>query len=270
MEAWQALCLGVVEGLTEFLPVSSTGHLLIAQRLLGIPVGEGANAFAIVIQGGAILAVLGLYRGRAAQILRGLLGRDPGGARLGRCLLAAFAPAALLGLAFDDWIEARLFGPWTIVWAWIVGGLALVFLSRWFLTRPRGLDFADLALHQAVVIGLFQCLALVPGTSRSLAALLGGLLAGLSLAAAVEFSFLLGVVTLSAASAYKLLDSHAALRAEVGAAALVAGSAAACFSAFLAVRWMAGFVVRRGLAPFGYYRLVVGLAAAAWLWTRAA
>ncbi len=131
MDFLQALILGLVEGITEYLPVSSTGHLLIAQRLLGIPPSEAANAFAIAIQAGAILAVLGIYRQRAGQMLQGLVGRNADGLRLVVCLIAAFLPAAVLGVLFDDAIERVLFGVWPILIAWVVGGIAILLLSGW-------------------------------------------------------------------------------------------------------------------------------------------
>lgn len=266
MEAWQALVLGLVEGLTEFLPVSSTGHLLVAQRLLGLPEGEAANAYAVVIQAGAILAVLALYRRRVQSMFAGALGRDDAGRRLATAVVLAFLPAAAAGLALDDWIEARLFGPWPVVLAWIVGGALILVLERRQLAsrRPR-LELADIGPRLALLVGLAQCAALWPGTSRSLATILGGLAAGLSLAAAVEFSFLLGVVTLLAASAYKALDAHAILLESYGLGTLALGLVAACVSALVAVRWMIAWLSRRGLALFGWYRVALGFAVAAWL-----
>ena len=270
MELWQALALGLVEGLTEYLPVSSTGHLLVTQRLLGIPASEAANAYAIVIQLGAIVAVLGLYRARVAQMIRGVLGRDAVGARLALALAVAFLPAAVFGLAFDDAIEEHLFGLWPVIGAWALGGIVILVVSpRIDRHRDRdpslpppdperkrlGGDLTDLKSRAALIIGLMQCLALWPGFSRSLAAILGGLLVGLSLAAAVEFAFLLGLVTLGAATAYKLLDSHEALTAAYGPLELGAGFLVAWLSAVVAVRWMVAWLNRRGLSIFGWWRL---------------
>jgi undecaprenyl-diphosphatase len=264
VEIWQALLLGLVEGLTEFLPVSSTGHLLVAQRLLGIEASEAANAYVIVIQVGAIAAVLHLYRGRVLQISSGLVGRDILGRKLLIALLVAFLPAAVLGFTLDETIERYLFGPWPVVVAWALGGALLLVISP-RIQQKQGLPLEAIALKAALFIGIAQCAALWPGTSRSLATILGGLAAGLSTAAAVEFSFLLGLVTLGAASAYKLLDSGAALAASYGALELVAGFAAAAVSAWLAVRWMVAWLGRRGLGVFGWWRLIAAAVVSALL-----
>jgi undecaprenyl-diphosphatase len=261
MEIWQALVLGIVEGITEYLPVSSTGHLLVAQRLLGIPESAAANAYAIAIQAGAIVAVIGLYWSRCMQILWGVLGRDRDGlALLGR-LIVAFLPAAVLGLLFDDAIEARLFGPWPIVIAWSVGGLLILALPRSFMAGGAG-QMTSMPWSAAAIIGVAQCAALWPGTSRSLATILGGLVAGLSLGAAVEFSFLLGLLTLGAATSYKALDEGSAMLREFGVASLAAGFATAWISAVLAVRWMVGWLQQRGLRLFGWWRLAAALVVA--------
>ncbi|MEO7774553.1 MAG: undecaprenyl-diphosphate phosphatase, partial [Steroidobacteraceae bacterium] len=203
MDLLQAIILGIIEGVTEFLPVSSTGHLLIAQRLMGIPESEVANAYAIAIQAGAIVAVLGLYRQRVGQMLQGVVGRSADGLRLTMLLLLAFLPAALFGVLFDDAIEKRLFGVQPVIAAWIVGGIIILALAPWIARRREGRSLEQLLWQGALLIGFAQCLALWPGTSRSLVAILGGLLAGLSLSAAVEFAFLLGLITLGAATAYK-------------------------------------------------------------------
>lgn len=266
LSTWDALLLGLVEGVTEFLPVSSTGHLLLAERVLGLPPSEALTAFTVVVQVGAILAVLGLYRARAGQCVRGLLGRDAEGLRLTLHLLLAFAPAAAAGLWLHERIERQLFSLWPTVAAWAVGGLVLLSLRRWLGARREGgdaraagLELTSLTPRMAVGIGLFQLLALWPGTSRSLASLVGGLAVGLGLTAAVEFSFLLGVVTLSAAAGWTLLSRGAELGAEVGLLPLGLGLGAAALSAALAVRWLVTWVQSHDLTPFGWYRL--GLAA---------
>jgi undecaprenyl-diphosphatase len=253
-----ALLLGLVEGLTEYLPVSSTGHLIVTQRLLGIPASAEANAFAIAIQAGAILAVLSVYRQRAVGVARGLLGRDDAGRRLGLALAAAFAPAAVAGLLFDDWIEARLFGLAPVVAAWAAG--ALVMLAFDGRARRGTLGLEALTPRMAVFIGLAQCAALWPGVSRSLATLMGGVLVGLSLPAAVEFSFLLGVLTLGAATAYKSLDAGAAMWAAYGPGPLLVGAGSAWLSAWVAVRGMVAWLQRRGLRIFAAWRLVAAAA----------
>jgi len=264
MDLLQALILGLVEGITEYLPVSSTGHLLIAQRLLGIAPGEAANGYAIAIQAGAIVAVLGTYRQRVTGMVNGLMGRDADGLRLAMCILAAFLPAAILGVLFDDAIESHLFGVKPVIAAWIVGGVLILALNRWIAARREGLDLGGLTWRAALVIGLVQAVAMWPGTSRSLVTILGGLAVGLSLAAAVEFAFLLGVVTLTAASAYSMLKSGEGMLGTYGWPALITGFLAAWVSAALAVKWMVAWLNRHGLAVFAWWRFAAaGLAA--WL-----
>jgi undecaprenyl-diphosphatase len=271
MEWWQALVLGLVEGLTEYLPVSSTGHLILAQRALGLANDEAAKAFAICIQAGAIAAVVALYRRRCASMFAGLAGGDPRGRRLVGLLLVAFAPAALCGIALEDRIDRHLFGLWPVIAAWLVGGLAILWVeARRRRSAPRdplasgGADrVAEMAWGSALVIGLFQCLALWPGTSRSLVTIAGGVLAGLSLAAAVEFSLLLGLITLFAATAHKARGHGAVMLEQYGAFTIALGFACAALSAFVSVRWMVGYLQRRGLALFGWYRIVLALVVAA-------
>jgi undecaprenyl-diphosphatase len=256
---WEAILLGLVEGITEYLPVSSTGHLLVTQRLLGIPENSQANAYAICIQAGAIVAVLELYRTRVAQIGRGLLGQDPAGRRLAVNILAAFVPAGVFGVLLKGAIARHLFQPWPIVFAWIVGGLAILWLERSRLRhRKRALDLESLAIRGAFLIGLMQCIALVPGTSRSLVTIVGGVMMGLSVPAALEFSFLLGLVTLSAATVYEGASHADAMIASFGWPAMLAGFVAAWLSALAAVRWATGYLHRHGLAIFGYWRLLAG------------
>jgi undecaprenyl-diphosphatase len=264
MELWQALILGLVEGLTEYLPVSSTGHLLIAQRWLGIESSPAANAYAIVIQAGAILAVLGLYRQRVGQVALGLLGRHTSGKRLLLALVVAFVPAALIGFLLDDPIERLLFGPWPVVAAWAAGGVLLLALGQ-RIQSQGGQALEELLPRAALWIGLAQCAALWPGVSRSMATILGGVAVGLSLSAAVEFSFLLGLLTLGAATAYKALSSGTLLLQTYGPLPLVVGFLAAWVSATLAVRWMVGWLNRRGLTLFGWWRLAAAGVVAAWL-----
>lgn len=278
MDNFQAFILGLVEGITEYLPVSSTGHLLLAQRLLGIPSSTASDAFAISIQGGAILAVLGLYRARVASMIRGLLGQDETGKRLALNLIAAFIPAAVLGLLLEKIIKKYLFageawGLWPVVAAWLVGGIAILVVSRWRKQKgdsPRaGLSLDQLTLRMAVIVGVAQCLAMWPGVSRSLITIVGGVMVGLSLPAAVELSFLLGVITLSAATAKDAWDNGAAMLAAYGPVPLAIGFFAAWVSAVLAVRWMVGYLNRHGMEIFGWYRVLLAIAVTAWLvWPR--
>jgi len=267
VEWWQALVLGAVEGLTEYLPVSSTGHLILAQRTLAIPESAASNAYAICIQAGAIVAVLGLYRERVGQMVRGLLGGDPEGLRLALAIVAAFLPAAVLGLLFDERIEEHLFGLEPIVAAWLVGGLAILGVRRWRRggDPEEGRSLAELGLRAALLIGLCQCVAMWPGTSRSLVTILGGLLVGLSLSAAVEFSFLLGVVTLLAATGYKALDDGPVMVEAYGWTAILLGGVSAWLFAVVSVRWMVAWLKSHGLSIFGWYRVALALGVGAWL-----
>ncbi len=262
MNWWQAFILGIVEGITEYLPVSSTGHLLLTQRMLGITADEAANAFAICIQAGAIVAVLGLYAPRVKQMLAGVAGKDVTGRRLALNLIIAFLPAAVLGLAFDDLIESYLFGLWPIVTAWFIGGLLIFLVERMRRSstalRAQSFTLELLTWRGALAIGFAQCIAMWPGTSRSLMTILAGLLWGLSMPAAVEFSFLLGVITLGAATAYKALSSGAVMLEAFGIVPIAVGFLAAWVSAVVAVRWMVNYLNRRGMAIFAYWR--IGLA----------
>jgi undecaprenyl-diphosphatase len=268
MEWWHAALLGLVEGVTEYLPVSSTGHLILVSSLLGLDTPankEALDAFEIAIQGGAILAVVGLYRARVLQMLRGLAGRDPVGLRLLGNLALGFAPAAVLGPFLDKPIDRYLFRPLPVLLALVVGGVWMIWLDRRKRGNPQGRRIDQLDRRHALAIGLFQCLAMWPGTSRSMVTIAGGLIIGLRVRDAAEFSFLLGVPTLGAACAYKLaknlLAAHAgtapSLFAVLGPAPVALGFAVAAVSAVLAVRWLVDFLQRSGLAPFGYYRIAL-------------
>lgn len=270
MSWWEAVVLGLVEGITEYLPVSSTGHLILAQRALGISEGEAADAYAICIQAGAILAVLGLYRARAAQMVRGVLGQDPAGRRLVVNLVAAFLPAAGLGLALGDLIKSMLFGLWPVVFAWAAGGVAILALDH----RVRaggGRRLEDMDVRLALMVGFAQCLALWPGTSRSLATILGAVLLGMSLPAAVEFSFLLGLLTLTAATAHDGLKHGEIMVSTFGVTPLLVGFVTAAVSAAVAVKWLVGWLQAHGMRLFAWWRLaaalIVGGLLAAGIWS---
>lgn len=267
MSAWKAATLGVIEGLTEYLPISSTGHLLVASDLLGLGTTDAdlkaANTYAIAIQFGAILAVAGLFWKRFRDMLMGLVGRSDEGRHLLIILIVAFAPAAVLGFLFDNMIEDVLFSSWPIIGAWLVGGILILALERSGRIPRRdevveaGRDrVLEISVRQAAIIGLVQCLAMWPGTSRSLAAILGALLVGVSMGAAVEFSFLLGFVTLTAASGYSLLTDGGALIDQFGVVNPLIGLAFAFVSAVIAIKWMIGYLQSHSLAVFGWYRIV--------------
>lgn len=279
MEWWQAVVLGLVEGITEYLPVSSTGHLILTSALLGLDTPEQRAAlatFEIAIQGGAILAVLGLYWNRVVQMLRGLAGRDAAGRRLLFHLILAFLPAGLLGPLLDDVIEAHLFRTGPVLAALAIGGAWMIWLDR---HRPpdAGASVESLTWRQALAIGLFQCVAMWPGTSRSMMTIAGGVVLGLRARDAAEFSFLLGLPTLGGACVYKLVKHLAAsardgtpnLFEQLGVASVAIGFAVAAVSAALAVRWLIAFLTRRGLAPFGWYRIGLAAVLGALLWSGA-
>lgn len=286
MAPWQAFILGIIEGITEYLPVSSTGHLVVAQHLMGIGTASeldkaAADAFAICIQGGAILAVAGLYYKRVLQMILGVLGRDPEGLRLALLILAGFLPAAVLGVLCNDWIEAKLFGMWPIISAWVVGGVLILGAARWSKRKGEktatGKDLLEMTWKMALIIGVLQCVAMWPGTSRSLMTIVGGLLVGLSIRAAVEYSFLLGVLTLTAATAKKAVwkiegigESYDAwfggvrlMMDHYGALSMAVGVVAAAISAALAVKWLVSYLQSHGLSVFGWYRIAIGVACAA-------
>jgi undecaprenyl-diphosphatase len=263
LQAWQAVVLGVVEGVTEYLPVSSTGHLILVESLLGLDQPEAKtalDAYSVVIQGGAILAVVGLYWPRVLALLQGALGRDPAGLRLLVNLVLAFLPSALIGVALESKIDALLFRPLPVLLALAGGGAFMIVLdhvrARGGLASERSVDQLD--WRHALLIGALQCLALWPGTSRSMTTIVGGMLVGLRPREAAEFSFLLGLPTLGAACVWKLLR-HGDQVAQLGPGSVLLGIAVATVSAAVAVRWLVGFLNRHGLAPFGWYRL--GLAA---------
>lgn len=272
-----AAILGLVEGITEFLPVSSTGHLIIVSALLGLDqpaeTKRAVDAFNIVIQGGAILAVLGLYWPRVMQMIRGLLGRDDAGRRLFINLFIAFIPAAILGVLLNDWIERHLFFPIPVMAALALGGVAMILIDRWqrrfFHEVPAApekdahtfTDIEHLTWKRALIIGLLQCVAMWPGTSRSMMTIVGGMLVGLKPKQAAEFSFLLGLPTLGGACVYSAMKNFSGdgpnMIQMLGIGPIIVGVIVAAVAAAVAVRWLVGFLNRHGLAIFGWYRLAL-------------
>lgn len=288
--AIDSVVLGLVEGVTEFLPISSTGHLVIANHVLGLdspaPVhtdkhGEivtlkaAADTYAVVIQIGAIAAVAILYWSQISRVIAGLAGRDPAGLRLLRNLVLACIPPIVTALAFKKFIKGHLFSVQTVAWALLVGAALMWMVERWRRRRdasaPVGsyatdLSASDLSPAKAFLIGVVQCLALWPGMSRSMTAMVGGYFAGLRPVRAAEFSFLLGLPLLGAAAAKDALDGGPAVIAAFGWINVLIGLVVAFASAALAVRLFVGFLTRHGLAPFAIYRVVLGLALLVMVW----
>ena len=287
-----ALVLGVVEGVTEFLPVSSTGHLIIANHFLGLEAEEpllsadgrplyyrapspqyphgvpltikqAADTYVVVIQFGAIAAVGILYWTQLIAMLRGLLGLDPAGRRLLINLLIAFLPAAGLGFWLHGWIDAHLFSIPAVIVALVAGAGLMFFAESWRRKHANRTALpAELTPKQAAGIGALQCLALWPGTSRSMTTIVGGYFAGLDPRRAAEFSFLLGFVTLTAATVYKSYKGGAAMIQVFGWSNVLLGAAVAAVTAALSVRFLVGWLTRHGLAAFAWYRLALALALA--------
>lgn len=280
MTILESLILGLVEGLTEYLPVSSTGHLIIAQYLLGLPESDAMHAFEICIQGGAILAVLGLYFRRVREMVHGLaggvltllgrywgrarrmsqsVGQNPAGLRMMWNMLLGFIPAAVIGVICSDYIKGYLFNATTVMVMWVVGGVVILLYVRQRRNHAgMGKELPQLTWRGALVVGLMQCIAMIPGTSRSLMTMLGGLTVGLSVAAAVEFSFLLGLITLGAATVHDAYKYGGDMVASIGWGPIIAGSVMAWFSSVIAVRWMVGYLNRHSLSLFGWYRIAAG------------
>lgn len=251
----KALILGVVEGLTEFLPVSSTGHLILAGDLLNFS-DEKAKLFEIVIQCGAILAVCWEYRAKITKVISGL-GSEREAQRFALNLVVAFVPAAVLGLAFGKAIKAQLFQPVPVALAFIVGAFIILWAERRKHT-VRIFEVEDMRWTDALKVGFAQAFALIPGTSRSGATIIGGLFFGLSRKAATEFSFFLAIPTLFAASGYELYQERALLTlADTGMWAV--GFVSAFFSAFLCVRWLLRYISSHDFVIFAWYRIAFGL-----------
>ncbi len=291
-----AVILGLVEGITEYLPISSTGHLILTNELLGLnqntpltpdsasapsspnpepfTLKEAADAYAIIIQAGAIAAVVLLYWKRLLGMAAGLLGKDPEGLRLARNIIISFIPAVILGLLLDDLIEFYLFGPVPVIIALIAGGILMLAVEGWrkkqsISTEQGGstkeLDLPDLSVKQALTIGLLQCVAMWPGTSRSMMTIVGGYVVGLKPARAAEYSFLLGLITLSAAAAYKTLKSGEMMMQVLDPGPVLLGILIAFISAALAIKWLVAYLTRHGLALFAIYRFFLAALAALFL-----
>lgn len=253
---WKALILGIVEGLTEFLPISSTGHLIVVGSLLDFN-DERGKLFEIVIQSAAILAVMWEYRAKIASVLAGLQRREAAAQRFAFNILIAFLPLALIGLAFGKQIKAALFNPITVAVTSIVGALFILWAEkRKHIVSVESVD--DLNWKDALKVGCAQALALIPGTSRSGATIIGGLFFGLSRRAATEFTFFLAMPTLIAATLYELYKERALLSShDLGMWSV--GFIASFISAFLCVRWLLRYISSHDFTVFAWYRIAFGL-----------
>jgi undecaprenyl-diphosphatase len=262
----KAAIMGVVEGLTEFLPISSTGHLILTGSLLNFT-GEAAKVFEIAIQTGAMFAVIWEYRARLTKVLVGVT-HDAAAQRFVRNLAVAFLPAAVLGLSFGKIVKSHLFHPVPVALAFIVGGVLILVVEAWHRRkfgrsdlqgkrRARVEDIEEMSTLDAFKVGCMQCLALIPGTSRSGATIIGGMVFGFSRRSATEFSFFLGIPTLMAAGAYSVWKERAALH--VGDVPMFAvGTVFAFFSALLCIRWLIRYVSTHDFTLFAWYRIVFG------------
>ncbi|MEM7792050.1 MAG: undecaprenyl-diphosphate phosphatase [Verrucomicrobiota bacterium] len=288
-----SVILGLVEGITEYLPVSSTGHLILTNAILGLDsptpalnaegapiiveeddgtvrpytIGDAAYAYVIVIQAGAIVAVVLLYWQTIWGLVMGCLGRNPEGLKLAINLIAAFLPAAVIGLLLDDLIESLLGdNVHAVAGALIVGAIVMLGVEKWRKEKNNsefgskdGPELHELPIKKALMIGFFQCFAMWPGTSRSMATIVGGYLAGLSPARAAEFSFLLGLITLTAASGYKFVSDGGKMLEALSIGPVLVGCLVAFVSAALAVKWLVTYLSKHGLALFAWYRIVLAI-----------
>lgn len=241
----EAIIIAIVEGITEFLPVSSTGHMIITQSVLGIPYSDFVKAFTINIQFGAILSVVILYWKRFFQSVNFYLK-----------LFIAFIPAAIIGFLLGDYIDALLENVIVVAISLVIGGVILLFVDNWF--KNSGDEQNDVTFRQALKIGFFQCIAMIPGVSRSAATIVGGMSQKLNRKHAAEFSFFLAVPTMFAASAYKLVKTYEVFDAS-NIKLLIVGNVVAFLVALIAIKTFIGFLQKHGFKIFGYYRIVLGL-----------
>ena len=251
LETFQTIILGVIEGITEFLPISSTAHLIMGRYFLGINTTEFLNFFIIFIQLGAISAVPILYFKRLIS-----------GINIYLYLITSFIPAIVFGLLLDDWMESIFEGYWFIAISWILGGIVLIKFDNWVKENSNDSEITNITYLQSVKIGLFQCLAMIPGVSRSGATIIGGRLSGLNAKSAIEYSFLLGIPTILGASAKKILDYKDHVNEYLFgdySYQLYLGFIISFIVALFSIKWMVGVVHRFGFKYFGYYRVIIGL-----------
>lgn len=295
MSNFDGAILGLVEGLTEFLPVSSTGHLILTNNLLGLDsdepavdtegkfiknkdgkfytVKEAVDAYSIVIQIAAIIAVFFVYWQDVSSMLLGLIGKSIVGFKLLRNLIVAFLPAVAIGLLLHDLIETYLFSVWPVIYALVMGALAMFLVQnkygKTFKNATRAVELHELSIKQSFVVGLFQCIALWPGTSRSMVTIIGAYVVGLRPVEAAKFSFLLGLITLSAASVFKIYSDGVNMFEALPIMPLVVGFVVAFISSLVAAKWLVGFLNRRGLAPFAWYRILLAVVLTAYFYFNA-
>jgi undecaprenyl-diphosphatase len=261
----KAIILGLVEGATEFIPVSSTGHLILAEDWLNFE-GPRAETFAVFIQLGAILAVLWLYREKVLRVVR-TLGSEPASRQLVINLFIAFLPAAIVGFLIHDWIKDALFNPVTVAWALLVGGIVILLIEWW--NPPEAVEDVDrVPMSKALGIGVAQVLSLFPGVSRSGATIMGARSLGLSRRAAAEFSFFLAIPVMFAATGYDLFKSRDTLSA-ADAPVFAVGFIVSFLSAIVVVKAFLGFVSRHSFKPFAWYRIAFGALLLFMYWNRA-
>ncbi len=261
-----AILLGIVEGLTEFIPVSSTGHLILAAEIFGYD-AEQWKVFNVVIQLGAILAVVVQYWRTFTAVGWGLLKRDPMSFRFVGNLLIAFLPSVVLGLAFKPYIDIMLGSPMIVGWALIAGGIAILAIERWAKPGPAS-GIAQLPMRQALGVGMVQCLAMIPGISRSGATIMGALAMGIERRTAAEFSFFLAVPTMLGATVLELHDNRAALASglgPVGWSEIAIGFVVSFIVALVVIKAFVAYVSRAGFSPFAWYRIAAGILAVALL-----
>lgn len=264
-----AIILGIVEGVTEFLPVSSTGHLILATELLGFDADKWA-AFNVIIQLGAILAIVVLYWRTFWAVLEGIIKGNAMSWRFVRNILIAFLPSAILGLLLIKHIEALLGNAMVVAIALIVGGFAILLIER-LAKRGEIVGVAEMPIHTVIGIGLVQCLAMIPGVSRSGATIMGGLSLGVERRTAAEFSFFLAIPTMVGATTLELVKHHDTLMAGasgVGFGAVAVGFVVSFIVAIVVVKAFVHYISRHGFAPFAWYRIVAGAVALAWLLAR--
>ena len=255
MMIWKTVLIGIVEGLTEFLPVSSTGHIILAEQLLGFE-GPPGKVFEIVIQLGAILAVCVLYHGKIRATVSGVFRRDKVSLRFAMAVIVAFLPAAVVGVPLHKYIKALLDKPIVVATALIVGGILILLIEK-LARRPRIKSLDDVDWKTALVIGLCQCLAMVPGVSRSAATIMGARIFRVDRATAAEFSFFLAIPTMLGATVYDLFKNWSTLNWS-GGGVIVLGLVVAFLSALVVVRSFVAFISRHGFGVFAWYRIAIG------------